>query len=452
VTTSALDCAQKRSVLLVDDSDELRESYELALAAEGYEVRSAPLAEKALEILRTWRPDLIVTDLFMPGMGGLDFLTRLRSDLKPPIPPVVVVSGFPDAEAEALRRGAAHFETKPLSLDELLRAVRNAIEARPPQPREPAVLKQRRDATRAIGEATLARFLTENPRWLDARRDQVLAAARFFGHPILFFLLRGGRFELVVSSASTAAFQLGADASEVLPIMSDVVESDSSLVLTNVASSGLLKAGSPAIRFLVAVPYVLNRAVVGALCLVDEMPSRFGSAELGILEYLVGRATATMGGSGAPRAVEDSGLLDRAAFSAMFAGSVKAAQAAGHALGFALFETAEVPRDGSLAGLLVNLPAPQLMVGVLDRNHLAAFVVAESLAQVRERLVVTRREIQSRLAVNAIAELSYEDPVPVMDPESFMARGQDVLTRAIAECVPGSVPFLAIDTRRRPAA
>ena len=67
------------------------------------------------------RPDLILLDLIMPGMDGLEFLTLLRSDLAPPIPPAILCSGFELTEEEALRRGALMFVRKPVAPAETLR-------------------------------------------------------------------------------------------------------------------------------------------------------------------------------------------------------------------------------------------------------------------------------------------------------------------------------------------
>ena len=75
-----------RTILVVDDSDDLRELYQTLLGCEGYEVKTASSAEEALKILRSWWPSLVITDLFMPGIGGLELITCLRSKFAPPIP------------------------------------------------------------------------------------------------------------------------------------------------------------------------------------------------------------------------------------------------------------------------------------------------------------------------------------------------------------------------------
>ena len=80
------------------------------------DLRPAPLedGEDALQKIRRERPDLLVLDVVMPRMDGLELLLKMRSDLAPPIPPAILVSGFDLTEAEALRRGAERFLPKPV--------------------------------------------------------------------------------------------------------------------------------------------------------------------------------------------------------------------------------------------------------------------------------------------------------------------------------------------------
>jgi CheY-like chemotaxis protein len=441
-TDAAHDVARRR-ILIVDDADELRELYRRALQNEGFEVRTASLAESALEIARTWRPDLVLTDLFMPGIGGLELITRLRSDFAPPVPTIVVISGFSDGMVEALKRGASRFEAKPVSLDELVRIVEDVFAAeKAPRLRSPDVIRARRNATRAIGEATLARYLTEDAG-VFARIDAVAhALARFFGHSTVFaFVLRDGKLKLLGSS--DPAFPRDTDAQRILPIAHDVVETCGSLVLNSGAAELLgLGHGSMAVRFLAAVPCLLDGAVIGALCLADREPHDFGGAALGILEYLSRRSGAILRDG---RALDDSGLLQRDAFAAVLRGSALMAREAGHALGFSMFEVAELPRDGSLVSLLVNLPASGLMIGALDRQHAASFAVAESVDSVMAHLLLVRHEIEHRLSVVREAELVYDDPIPRLETDGFAARARDLLACAEAECA----KLLAIDSVRR---
>jgi hypothetical protein len=245
-------------------------------------------------------------------------------------------------------------------------------------------------------------------------------------------------------ASSNPAFPLDADATEILPLVNDVVESEGKLVITGVASQSFLQQQVLGdFRFLVAVPYALDRAVVGALCLVDRMPHDFSTAAIGILEYLTSRAAAIV--RGYAKAPDDSGLIDPGAFGVVLQASVISALDAGHALGFTMLEVTEKPRDWSLSELMTKLPAPSMMIGMLDQNHAAAFAVAESIGLVKERLAHARRLLESRLTVNHTVELTYEDPVPRFELDVFVAYSRELLARAYAE----TRSFLAIDARRR---
>jgi hypothetical protein len=245
-------------------------------------------------------------------------------------------------------------------------------------------------------------------------------------------------------ASSDPAFPLDANATEILPLVNDVVESEGKLVITGPVSHSFLQERALGdLRFLVAVPYSLDRAVVGALCLVDRMPHDFSTASIGILEYMTSRGAAIV--RGCTTAFDDSGLLDLGAFRVVVQASVISALEAGHALGFLMLEVTEVPRDRSLNELMTNLPAPGMMIGGLDQQHVAAFAVAESIGLVKERLAAARLLIDSRLTVNHAVELTYEDPVPRFELDVFLARSRDLLTRAYAE----TRSFLAMDDRRR---
>ena len=432
-----------RTILVVDDCDDLRELYETLLRYEGYEVKTASSAEEALRIVRAWRPSLIITDLFMPGIGGLELITCLRRDFAPPIPPIVVFSGVSEAKDEALKRGAARFETKPVGPEELRRIVEHAFVPERVWVRPPNAVSERRVATRAIGEATLSKFIIETPGFFDKLGRDTRILARFFGQfSVLIFLLRKGTLRLAASS--DPAFPLDADATEILPLVNDVVESEGKLVITGgISQSFLQEQALSDFRFLVAVPYSLDRAVVGALCLVDRMQHDFSTAAIGILEYMTSCGAAILRGYAKP--FDDSGLLDPGAFGVVLQASIISALDAGHALGFTMLEVTEVPRDRSLTELMTNLPAPSMMIGMLDQQHVAAFAVAESIGLVKERLALTRCSLESRLTVSHTVELTYEDPVPRFELDVFVARSRELLARAYAE----TRSFLAIDARRR---
>jgi CheY-like chemotaxis protein len=111
-------------VLVADDAVEMRVLIDDVLTAEGYEVKAVPTGRHALGVLEKRTPDLVITDLLMPGMDG--FALRAEMLRRPDLAevPVIVLSSFWQRPSETLE--AVEVIGKPLDLDRLLDAVRRA--------------------------------------------------------------------------------------------------------------------------------------------------------------------------------------------------------------------------------------------------------------------------------------------------------------------------------------
>ena len=123
-------------ILVVDDEPQITRVLRTALVAQGYEIRVANDGEMALEIMKDWTPDLIITDLAMPIVSGVELSRRVRAVSQVPI----IVLSVRDQERqkiEALDAGADDFITKPFSMNELLARVRANLRRAPKAP-EPA--------------------------------------------------------------------------------------------------------------------------------------------------------------------------------------------------------------------------------------------------------------------------------------------------------------------------
>jgi len=136
-------------VLIVDDDASLRESLELVLASEGYQVHTAAHAREALERVDEVPLDVVLCDLRMPGMDGMELLPQLARRL--PGSTIVMMSayGTDDLAVEALKRGAYDYLAKPFQPSEVLLTLRKAQE-RERLRRTNALL--RRDVERTLGE------------------------------------------------------------------------------------------------------------------------------------------------------------------------------------------------------------------------------------------------------------------------------------------------------------
>lgn len=119
-----------KRILVVDDEPQIARVLRRSLASRGYEVQVAGEGEEALEIFNSWTPDLIITDLSMPNMGGLELCRRVRATSQVPII-ALSVKGEERAKVEALDGGADDYVTKPFGMDELLARVRAALRRAP---------------------------------------------------------------------------------------------------------------------------------------------------------------------------------------------------------------------------------------------------------------------------------------------------------------------------------
>jgi two-component system KDP operon response regulator KdpE len=113
-------------ILVVDDEPQIRRIMRTTLTSAGYEVDDAKTGEEALEKVREYRPDLVLLDINMPGMGGLAVCREIRADSSAAII-MLTVRNTEAAKVEALDAGADDFVTKPFSTPELLARMRAAL-------------------------------------------------------------------------------------------------------------------------------------------------------------------------------------------------------------------------------------------------------------------------------------------------------------------------------------
>jgi two-component system KDP operon response regulator KdpE len=116
----------KRNILVVDDEAQITRVLKTTLSSQGYGIRTASDGEEALQLMKDWTPDLIVTDLRMPNMDGLQLCRHIRTESRIPII-VLSVKGEEKIKVEALDAGADDYITKPFSVNELLARVRAAL-------------------------------------------------------------------------------------------------------------------------------------------------------------------------------------------------------------------------------------------------------------------------------------------------------------------------------------
>jgi len=120
----------RQRILIVDDEPQLTRVLLRSLTSKGYDVRIAGDGEFALQTFHDWPPSLVITDLAMPNMGGLELCRHLREISQVPII-VLSVRGEEKTKVEALDAGADDYVTKPFGMDELLARIRAALRRKP---------------------------------------------------------------------------------------------------------------------------------------------------------------------------------------------------------------------------------------------------------------------------------------------------------------------------------
>lgn len=119
------DAAERLRVVLVEDDRDLADVTQLALELEGLEVSVAYDGREALSVIERVRPDVVITDLIMPVLDGLQLIERIRSD-PAPHPPVIAVSAVGSRLRAARELGAAEALVKPVHPRELADSARKA--------------------------------------------------------------------------------------------------------------------------------------------------------------------------------------------------------------------------------------------------------------------------------------------------------------------------------------
>ena len=116
-------------VLIVDDEVNIRRVLAAMLKREGYEVTTAADGEQALAVLHKTPVHVVVTDLVMPRLGGMELLRRVAADF-PDVPVIVITAhGSVDSAVAALKAGAFDYITKPFEQDDLKKVIAKAARA-----------------------------------------------------------------------------------------------------------------------------------------------------------------------------------------------------------------------------------------------------------------------------------------------------------------------------------
>jgi two-component system nitrogen regulation response regulator NtrX len=207
----------REQILIIDDESGVRASLGGILRDEGYEVQAEETGEAGLLLLEARRFDLLLLDVWLPGMDGLEALARVRT-LDPDLP-VIVISGHGSIETavKAVRMGAQDFVEKPLSLEKTLLVVKNTLRARRLEAENRSLKQQVEQRYVMVGESPA----------LQGLRSEIAQAAPSNGR-VLIFGENGTGKELVARNIHQQSHRAGGPFVEVncAAIPEDLIESE----------------------------------------------------------------------------------------------------------------------------------------------------------------------------------------------------------------------------------
>jgi CheY-like chemotaxis protein len=408
----------RHKILLIDDSQDLLDSYVAFLeTATSYEVRAAASGRAGLDIARRWRPDVVVTDIMMPDMNGLDVITHLRSEMPPPLPVIVAMSGFPDVEREAHDRGAEVFQAKPVDPDDLVTLIDSLLEKRKPPAHIAAASEARRRHASEVAKTAVAAILERRPYFAKVAQLGTRLLSRYFDDADAALLLIGdGHLKVFASSGWPAGMQ----PEGILGYALDVVASGSTLIVPDLATmpNGSVRSTVPEWRMLAAVPvWSMGGPAIGALMIADRRPVAFDVHDLSILEHIAARLADVFSGT-----ATGAGVLEGPA--------VLRADSWRHAFSS---ELSHLGRGATVVAALASLTVPT-MIPVRSREQLEQLVRAtdETIARLPARTALGRLTPQTLAAYSVVGDSAAGERTVLSLIESLEAKPGDACVAIIS--------------------
>jgi GAF domain-containing protein len=363
------------------------------------------------------RPALVLTDAMMPGMTGLELVTALRSEVAPPVPPVVVVSGFPALEPEARARGAVDFLHKPIGGEEMLEAVARVLARAPSDSRATELARVRVSRARRRVSRTAVQVMAALERageHLDRPAAQLAVwLSRYFGFGTATVVACPDAVRILGEASASSRPPIG-ELSAANPFFRDIAETSSSLLIADTEAYGALAplATTGGIRFFAGVPVIVDGTSVGALAILDDHPQLFAAEDLSLLEHVGRRVGARLHAiaEGRPERVpepllDEAGRLSRTSFETVLAIEIRLAGEAGAAIaiGVADFAGPLGPSARRAQG-----GGARFAVGRLGPQRLAMFKRDESLERARAVLDAALAPADDEPALERAAVLALE--------------------------------------------
>ena len=164
------------SILVVDDEREIRETLRGILEEEGYRVQVAESGETCIDLLRKRTCDVVLLDVWLPGIDGLETLERIKQMQIEDAPEVIMISGHGTIETavRATKLGAFDFIEKPLTLDRTLILIKNALDAHRMRVENAEFKKQMQTRSVIVGESIPMKALRQQIDIMSPTNGRVL--------------------------------------------------------------------------------------------------------------------------------------------------------------------------------------------------------------------------------------------------------------------------------------
>jgi twitching motility two-component system response regulator PilH len=411
---------ESKRILVVDDSEDIREFFRLILENAGYRVITAASGDDGFAKAKAMRPDLIILDVVMPGMDGLQTLLKLRSDLAPPVPPAILCSGFELTEEEALRRGALMFVRKPVAPRDLLIYVAHGLNGQRVGADVEAAAREQSKAARRRAVDAAAELLRRIDSHATVARPTIDAIAveqipwlrDYFGFgTMVAAMLKSDRLS-VIAAAGDAAPAPGAALGELLPATQEILATGASLVLSDAVKhpcfSGMAKAIDE-VRFFAGVPLLAGGVTIGVLCVFDGHARNLPAEDLTLLQRIArsGSALLEMQGLGRPASELPGhfgpGVLDRSVFELLVELELRQLEADGGSMELVI---ADVAQTRVVSEALAAAPSrARLTGGALGPARVGVFKrdPGDAAPQVMRELV---RDLGKRTAMHSVGAVS----------------------------------------------
>lgn len=120
---------ETQTILIIDDDDQLRNSFFRLLTEENYQVKAAASGEQGLEMIKKQIPDLVILDIRLPGMNGMETFEAIH-DIEPKLPVIIMTAyGTTQTAIEATKTGAFDYILKPFDIPDMLTIIKKALES-----------------------------------------------------------------------------------------------------------------------------------------------------------------------------------------------------------------------------------------------------------------------------------------------------------------------------------